>query len=331
MAGLTRTTLVKYLLVSGLTTLLAGPVLAADVTIGYQTGIEPGKVAIADADYEKATGRKINWRRFDNGAELIRAIASGDVDIGNVGSSVVATAVSRKLPVETFLIAAQLGQSEALVVRNGSGISQPADLIGKTLAVPFVSTSHYSLLSALKHWQLDASKIKIINLRVSEVAAAWTRGDIDAAYVWEPALGKIKANGKVLTSSAEVATWGAPTYDLWVARKAFASENGDFLKQFSQIALSKISAFKANPQAFAEDSANLDKIARVTGAQAEDIKVLLAGDHFPDSTEQTQLLNGPVAKAIADTAAFLKAQGKLDSVLPDYSDSVSARYLPATP
>ncbi|HIV72234.1 MAG TPA: taurine ABC transporter substrate-binding protein [Candidatus Aquabacterium excrementipullorum] len=300
---------------------------AAEVTVGYQTGVEPAKAALADGLYEKATGAKINWRKFDNGAELVRALASGDVDVANLGSSVVAAAASRKLPVQTFLVAAQLGTSEALVVRNSAGIKKPADLVGKTIAVPFVSTSHYSLLSAFKHWGVDATKVKVINLRISEIAAAWTRGDIHGAYVWEPALGRIKESGTVLATSADVAQWGAPTFDLWVARKPFADKNAAFLRQFAKVSVSAYEAFRANPDGFIGDAANLQKIARVTGAKPEDVKVLLRGDRFPTAAEQRQLLGAPVAKAFADTAAFLKAQGKLDALLPDYSGYVTNTYI----
>lgn len=306
---------------------IAWNALAADVTVGYQTGVEPGKAAQADGLYEKATGVKINWRKFDNGAELVRALASGDVDVGNIGSSVLSSGASRKLPMQAFLIAAQLGNSEALVVRNGSGIKQPADLVGKTIAVPFVSTSHYSLLSALKHWNVDASKVKIINLRVSEIAAAWTRGDIHGAYVWEPALGKIKESGTVLATSADVAKWGAPTFDLWVARKDFAAKNPDFLKQFAKVSVTAYEGFRADPTAYLSKAENLQKISRVTGAKPDDIKVLLKGDQFPTAAEQAQLLGAPVTKAVADTAAFLKAQGKLDTVLSDYKDYVTPQFI----
>ena len=82
-----------------------------------------------------------------------------------------------------------IGQAEALVARNGSGIEKVADLVGKKVAVPFVSTTHYSLLAALKHWGVDPQAVEILNLRPPEIAAAWQRGDIDAAYVWDPALG----------------------------------------------------------------------------------------------------------------------------------------------
>ncbi|MDO1592159.1 ABC transporter substrate-binding protein, partial [Pseudomonas aeruginosa] len=96
-------------------------------------------------------------------------------------SSPLAAAASRNLPIEVFLITSKLGASEALVVSNKSGIKTPQDLIGKTIAVPFVSTTHYSLLSALKHWNIPEDKVKIINLRPPEISAAWERGDIDSS------------------------------------------------------------------------------------------------------------------------------------------------------
>ncbi len=96
---------------------------------------------------------------------MVTAIASGDVQIGNLGSSPLAAAAPRNLPIVAFIVSAQINAAEALVVRNGSGIEKPQDLIGKTIATPFVSTSHYSLLGALKHWGLDASKVKVVNLQ----------------------------------------------------------------------------------------------------------------------------------------------------------------------
>lgn len=125
---------------------------AADITVGYQTGIDPTKVPQADGLYEKAIGEKIDWRRFNSGPEVIAALASGDLQLGNIGSSPLAAATSRKLPIVAFIVSAQINAAEALVVRNGSGIGKPEDLAGKTIATPFVSTSHYSLLGALKHW-----------------------------------------------------------------------------------------------------------------------------------------------------------------------------------
>lgn len=152
-----------------------------EVNIAFQTVVEPAKVAQADGEYEKASGWKITWKKFSSGGDMITAVASGDIDIGYVGSSPLAAAATRGLPIETIFIAAEIGNAEALVVRNGSGIDKQQDLVGKKVTVPFVSTTHYSLLAALKHWKIDPKSVQILNFRRPEIADAWSHGDIQSA------------------------------------------------------------------------------------------------------------------------------------------------------
>ncbi|MDD0983714.1 MULTISPECIES: taurine ABC transporter substrate-binding protein [Pseudomonas] len=304
-------------------------VQAANLTIGYQTGIDPSKVPQADGLYEQAIGEKIDWRRFNSGPEVITAIASGDVQIGNLGSSPLAAAASRNLPIVAFIVSAQINSSEALVVRNGSQIDAPKDLIGKTIATPFVSTSHYSLLGALKHWGLDTRQVKVVNLQPAQIAAAWKRGDIDGAFVWSPALGEIRKTGKTLTDATEVGQWGAPTFEVWVVRKDFAEKHPEVVAKFAKITLDSFADYAANKSSWTVDSAPVQKIARLTGANAADIPELLEGSTFPDAQAQRTeaLLNGGTAKAIGETAKFLKEQGKVETVLPDYSAYVTGKFI----
>ncbi|MBX4372902.1 aminotransferase class I/II-fold pyridoxal phosphate-dependent enzyme, partial [Mycobacterium tuberculosis] len=46
----------------------------------------------------------------------------------------------------------------------------------KRIAVPFISTTHYSLLSALKHWGIKPGQVQIINLQPPAIIAAWQQG-----------------------------------------------------------------------------------------------------------------------------------------------------------
>lgn len=303
---------------------------AADLVVGFQTGIDPSKVPQADGAYEKATGQNIDWRRFNSGPEVVAALASGDVQIGNLGSSPLAAAASRKLPIVAFIVSAQINSAEALVVRNGSGIDKPEDLKGKTIATPFVSTSHYSLLGALKHWGLDTKQVKVVNLNPSEIAAAWKRGDIDGAFVWSPALGEIRKSGKTLTDAAEVGRWGSPTFEVWVARKDYADKHPEVIRQFAGTTLAAYADYTAHKADWNEGSEQVRKIARLTGSNAADVPDLLAGSAYPDAAAQKSaaLLDGGTAKDIAGTAAFLKEQGKIPGVLPDYSPYVSSQYIP---
>jgi taurine transport system substrate-binding protein len=239
---------------------------------------------------------------------VVTAVASGDVQIGKLGSSPLAAAASRNLPFVAFIVSAQIKSSEALVVRNGSHIDAPQDLIGKTIATLFVSTSHYSLLGALKHWGLDTKRVKVVNLQPAEIAAAWKRGDIDGAFVWSTALGEIRKTGKTLTDAAQMGQWGAPTFEVWVAREDFAEKHPDGVARFSKVTLDSFADYAAHKDSWTVDSEPAQKIAKLTDSNAADIPELLAGTTFPDAqAQQTDArLKGGTAKAIGETAKLLK-------------------------
>ena len=124
----------QYLILGAAVLALALPASARDITVGFQTVVEPSKVPQADGAYEAAVGAPIDWRKFDSGADVIAAIASGALDIGYLGSSPLAAAASQELPIETFYIVGLIGASEALVARDGTGVSSVRDLVGKTVA-----------------------------------------------------------------------------------------------------------------------------------------------------------------------------------------------------
>ncbi|MFJ3005217.1 taurine ABC transporter substrate-binding protein [Serratia liquefaciens] len=298
---------------------------AVDVTVAYQTSAEPAKVAQAENSFAKQSGATVDWRKFDSGSSVLRALASGDVQIGNIGSSPLAVAASQKLPIEVFLIASQLGSSEALVVKKE--IKSPQDLIGKRIAVPFISTTHYSLLASLKHWGIKPEQVKILNLQPPAIAAAWQRGDIDGAYVWAPVVNELAKQGKVLTDSAQVGQWGAPTLDVWVVRKDFAEKHPEVVTAFAASALNAQKAYLAQPEQWLKDKGNLSTLSRLSGVPEEQIPVLVQGNTYLPVAEQITQLGQPVDKAIHDTAEFLKQQGKIPQVDSDYSAYVTDRFV----
>lgn len=315
----------RFTLIAATLALIAFQAQAVDVTIAYQTSAEPAKVAQADNTFEKLSGAKPDWRKFDSGASIVRALASGDVQIGNLGSSPLAVAASQKVPIEVFLLASQLGNSEALVVKKT--ITKPEDLIGKRIAVPFISTTHYSLLAALKHWNIKPGQVQILNLQPPAIIAAWQRGDIDGAYVWAPAVNELEKEGTVLTDSAKVGEWGSPTLDVWVVRKDFAEKHPEVVKAFAKSAIEAQRAYIDNPDKWLAQPENISKLSRLSGVPEADVPVLVKGNTYLTAEQQAQALNGQVNKAIVDTAQFLKAQGKVPDVATDYSQYVTDRFV----
>lgn len=305
--------------------LLAFRADAVNVTVAYQTSAEPAKVAQADNSFAKESGASVDWRKFDSGAGVLRALASGDVQIGNIGSSPLAVAAAQKLPIEAFLLASQLGNSEALVVKKT--LSTPKDLIGKRIAVPFISTTHYSLLAALKHWGIKPSQVQLINLQPPAIIAAWQRGDIDGAYVWAPAVNELEKQGKVLTDSAEVGSWGSPTLDVWVVRKDFAEQHPEIVTAFARSALDAQQAYLNSPDSWLKQPDNLSKLSRLSGVPEAQVPDLVKGNTYLTAQQQVDQLGKPVNKAIVDTAQFLKAQGRVPQADNDYSSYVTSRFV----
>lgn len=313
------------LAIAGLLASAAFPALAEDLRIGWQQIVEPARVAQADGAYEKATGAEITWSLFGGGADVIAAIASGAIDIGYVGSSPLTAAASQGLPIEAIYIVGNIAEAEALATK---GITTPADLKGKKIATPFVSTAHYSLLTALKHWGIQPTEVSLLNLRPQEIAAAWERGDIDGAYIWDPVLNRIKSTGgTVIADSSDVADWGGPTFDAWIVRKDYAEKHPEIVTAFVKTTGDATDSYLKDPAAWGEASEAAEKIARLTGAPAADVPALLKGYAFAGLKDQVSpaFLGGATAAALKATAAFLQEQGSARA-LEDYGPYVNASF-----
>ena len=304
-----------------------------EATIGYQLVYNPWKVAIANGTFEEATGYKINWKKFDSGAKVITAMASGDVDIALAGSSPIAAGVSRGVDMQLFWIVEDIASAEALVVRDGSGIIAPQDLKGKKLGVPFVSTTHFHTLFALEQFGIPAEEVKVLNMQPNQIAAAWERGDIDAAFVWDPALGRIKKTGKVLITSGQLSTWGKATFDGMVVNRKFAEENGAFMTTFVKTIAAADAAYRDNPKAWTPESDEVKAIVGLVGGEPKDVPGVLALYNFPTIEQQGSCAwlgcgkDGGAARALQFTSEFLKSEGKIDALQPDYSAFVNSTFV----
>lgn len=283
----------------------------------------------AYAEFEKATGYKISWRKFDAGTDVIAAMASGSIKISELGSSPLAIGASQGVDYQLFGISNVIGAAEALVARNGAGVAKVADLKGKKVGVPLGSTAHFSLMGALRNAKVDAKDVTILGMKPDQIAAAWSQKQIDAAYVWDPALAKIKADGKVVTHSGELAKAGYPTFDGWVVNPAWAKANEAFMVAFVKV-LDKVNgAYNKDGAKWKATSPEVVAIAKATGAKAEEIPPTLAGYQFLSSKVQASdaWLGKSAAAGMLDTAKFLVAEKRIANALDSYTKFVDSTYL----
>ena len=306
--------------------LFVGTANAADVNIGYQLVYGPWKVNMAKLQKEGLGGKSIEFFKFTSGTEVINAMASGSIDISLNGSSPTAAGYSRGVDLQVIYVYDNINDAEALVVNDK--ITAPQDLKGKTIAVPFGSTTHFHMMFALEQLGISPKEVDVIDMSPPDMVAAWIRGDIDGGFVWDPALGKMKGDGHVLLSSGDLSNWGKATFDAMVARKGFTDENPEFTCQWVKMVAAADADYRANPNDFGPGTAKAMAIAKSVSGQEEQVGGVLALYDYPTLEEQVSAtwLGGGVAKAIKATSEFLVDQGKLDNVLDSYEGSSNAAF-----
>lgn len=303
---------------------------AADVTVGFQLTYTPWKTQMERIKKEGLAGKSVEFVKFTSGTEVINAMASGSIDISLNGSSPTAAGFSRGVDLQVIYIYDNINDAEALVVDES--IASPQDLKGKTIAVPFGSTTHFHMMFALEQFGIDPKDLEVIDMSPPDMVAAWERGDINGGFVWDPALGRMKGKGRVLITSGDLSNWGKATFDAMVARKGFTEEHPDFACQWVKMVAAADADYRDNPAAYGPGTPNAAAIAKAVSGQADQVGGVLALYDFPTLKQQVSAtwLDGGVQNALKAASEFLKAQGKLDKVLDSYKDSATPKFAKMT-
>lgn len=138
--------------------------------------------------------------------------------------------------------------------------------------MPFASTSHYSLLQALADAGMDSGKdVTLVNLDPDKMPAAWTGGQVAAAWVWDPTLTQLLQKGHAVMSSEDTAKAGKPTFDLEAATTKFIDANQPFMKVWAACQDAAVKQIKDNPNKAAES------ISAELGISPAEVKKQLPG------------------------------------------------------
>lgn len=139
-------------------------------------------------------------------------------------------------------------------------------------------------------------------------------------------LAKVKQSGQQIISSGQIADkTGKATFDALAVSKAFAKDHDGFLTQFVQVLADADRAYTSQKASWTAESPQVKAVAKWSGAEAASVPASLALYAFVPPAEQAgkAWLGGGkdsgVARSLAATAAFLKEQGTIQTVLPDYS------------
>lgn len=299
-----------------------------EVRIGYQVipnaELLTKELKLAE---EKFPDTKITWVAFESGRDVNTAMASGNIDLGLAGSVPTTTGIATNLPYKVYFIHDVIGEAESLIVRNDLGIEKVEDLKGKKIAVPFGSTTHFSLLKALDNEGVASNEVKILDMQPQDILAAWQRKDIDGAYVWHPTLGKIyEDNGKVLISSKQLSENGIITADLGIVHNQFAEKYPNFVKEYIQLLDESVKLYRDHPEKVAQTLAPVLSLSeQETLKQIEGLIWLTSSEQKGQDYLGTADKVGEFANVLEATGKFLLDQ-KIISSTPEISTYQSSIY-----
>ena len=176
------------------------------VKIGYLPSDHDAALFVADAQgLYKNAGIETELVQFNNGGDLMTAMASGDVDVGYVGIAPVLSSVEKGVPVK--VISAAQTEGSGIVVTKESGITSGADLAGKSIATPGeASIQHVLLAYYLKENGLSLDDINESAMKVPSMNDALKTKQIDGIITFQPYVSVAEADegNTVLADSEDI-------------------------------------------------------------------------------------------------------------------------------
>lgn len=298
---------------------ITGETYPDQINIGVIEG-GPESAILIQENYFKDIDVKVNAVNYSAGTDINNAVVSGDVDVATFGSSPIALGIANGINYKAVFVSyLEGGNIEALVAKNSLGAASVADLKGKTIAAPFGTTSHYALLNALKLAGLSDSDVTLLDMGGADIVAAWSRGDIDAAYIWSPALDECLKDGTILTNDGELAAQGVTIPEIGIARNEFAEKYPTLVSQYVKALINVYDLVKNNPDQATKDVADWEGISEESAkGQVTDNIWISGADQLTADYLGTAASKGKLADTLKTIADFHAAQGNI-SASPDLS------------
>jgi NitT/TauT family transport system substrate-binding protein len=272
-----------------------------------------------DAKYD------IEWKNFTSGAPLTNEMVAGKLDIGSMADFPGAFngAAFRKAGKKSIFInvlsGSIAGSGNGIVVPKASPVQSIAELKGKTISVPFASTSHGMLLRAIRAQGWDPERDVHIVTQAPEVAgSALQANKIDAHADFVP-FAELFPYRDIARKIYDGSQADAPTMHGSLIDAAYAEKYPEIAIAYARAEIEADRLFAAAPEKYSE------LIEKVTGIDAE-VNYLF---HGPLGLQTRDLTWKPeYRKAVKTSLATLSAfkHEKLDLDVDSFIDD---RYIRA--
>ncbi|HIZ30675.1 MAG TPA: ABC transporter substrate-binding protein [Candidatus Fournierella merdipullorum] len=209
--------------------------------------------------YFEEMGLNVTLTEFQGGPAEIAAMASGDIDISQIGHGAHALCIEGQAKI-FHLDCTSL--ADAVVANTEKGINSIADLKGKTIGVSSGTSAEIILNLALASAGLTQDDVTLTEMDANGMVTAMVSGGVDACATWSPSTMTI-ANAlgdKALTLATNNDYVDQVTFpSSFITTEKFANENHDVLVRFSR-ALLKAQDYRA---------ANIEEVAKWVAKQCK--------------------------------------------------------------
>ncbi|MCO8169118.1 ABC transporter substrate-binding protein [Pseudomonas sp. 21LCFQ02] len=221
-----------------------------------------------DGKYKDVT-YDVQWKNFTSGAPLTNEMVAGKLDLGAMAdfpgsfNGVAFEAAGKHSKFISVLSGSIQGSGNGIVVPSASKVQDISELKGKTISVPFASTSHGMLLRAVAAQGWDPLKDVNIIAQAPEVAgSALQANKIEAHADFVPFAELFPSRGfarKIYDGSQS----GAPTF-----HGALVDE--DYAKKYPEVVVAYLRAsIEANQLLSADPEKYSELVEKVTGIEAQ--------------------------------------------------------------
>lgn len=256
-------------------------------------------------------GLDVNLKLAQGGAAIVPAVVSGDYQFGfsNVVSLLVAQSNSVPIKVVAAGNATTGAQPDigAVVVPQGSSITDPTQLAGKTVAVNTLNNiGDVTIRNVVEQVGGDASNIQFTEMGFPDMPAAVASKQVDAAWIVEPHL------TRALNDGAKVISWNFAETDknlvisTYFTSQPYAQQHPDTVAAFQRAMQKSLEYADKNPEA-ARNA--LDSYTKID----DKIKSAMTMPRFPTD------INQDAVQKLADLSlkyGLIKQPADLKALLP---------------
>lgn len=224
----------------------AGPTYEpATVRVAFMPNMGSGSTLVTaqEMGYFEDYGLNVTLTQFQSGPPEIAAMASGDIDISQIGHGAHALCIEGQAKI--FQIDC-LGVSDVVMVNTEQGIESIEDLKGKTVAVSTGTSSELILQLALQKAGMSADDLDLVEMDAQGMVTAMVAGQIAGCATWAPSNTTIEQQmgDKVKTVATNYDFLDVATFPgSFITTDKYNEENHDVLVRFGA-ALLKAQAYR---------------------------------------------------------------------------------------